>query len=110
MEKQKQVGNVKLGDLVRDTVSGYQGIVVCCSIWLNGCWRIIVQSQEMKDGKIVESVCFDDLQLEVIEAEKVKCSNRDVIPNRVAIPIAERKTTGGPRDDAMKQQTGASQR
>lgn len=110
MEKQKQVRNVKLGDLVRDAVSGYTGIVVCCSLWLNGCWRIIVQSQEMKDGKIVESVCFDDLQLEVIEAEKVPCSNRDLIPSRLPRRTEARAETGGPREDVMRQQTGATQR
>ena len=108
----KQIGNVKLGDLVRDVVSGYTGIVVCCSLWLNGCWRIIVQSQEIKDGKIVENVCFDDLQLEVVEAGKVACGNRDLIPDRpVASPVpTARRTTGGPRDDVMRQPSGATRR
>lgn len=76
---------VKLGQKVKDTVTGFSGTVVCRSEWLNGCARIIIQPPIDKDGKIPCSECIDENQLEIVEETKHK---------------PERKT-GGPRDDAM---------
>lgn len=58
---------IRLGAKVRDKVTGLTGIVVCRSEWLHGCVRIVVQPQELKDGKPVESSVFDEPSLEVIE-------------------------------------------
>lgn len=93
----KQLGDAQLGDLVKDSVTGFQGIVVCRSQWLNGCWRITVQPREIKDGKQVESACFDDLQLEVVERGAVPSSNNQPA---AAQPL---KRTGGPRPDVQRQ-------
>ena len=59
---------VELGDKVKDTVTGYQGIAIGATTWLHGCRRITVQSQELKDGKPVEAVTFDEPQLTVVKA------------------------------------------
>lgn len=32
--------NVQLGDKARDTVSGFAGVCVARTEWLNGCWRM----------------------------------------------------------------------
>jgi hypothetical protein len=65
-----KVIDCKLGDDVRDTITGYVGCVVSKTEWLNGCWRIGVQSRELKDGKPIDNCVFDVEQLEVVKAAK----------------------------------------
>jgi len=78
---------VKLGDIARDTVTGYQGVVVCISTWLHGCRRITMQAQECQaDGKPKESCTFDEPQIEVV--------------NERAYPTSS--NTGGPRPEPVQ--------
>jgi hypothetical protein len=76
-----------LGSKVRDRVTGYTGIVIGQTSWLYGCRRYTVQSQEMKDGKPVDPLSFDEDALEIVEESKV--SN----------PV---KDTGGPQREALR--------
>ena len=64
--------SVKLGDKVKDRISGYVGIVVARHIYLNGCDRISVQPAIDKDGKLPDPESFDEMQLEVTREEVVK--------------------------------------
>lgn len=57
---------VELGDKVKDSVTGYSGIVVCIGKWLHGCERVTVQPTELKDGKPIEAVTFDMPQLKIV--------------------------------------------
>ena len=75
-----------LGDEVKDTITGFQGIVVCISQWYHGCKRVTVQSQVMKDGKPVEPVTFDEPQLILVESKQHKPQNK----------------TGGPRPEPTR--------
>lgn len=59
---------IKLGDLAQDQITKFKGIVVCISIWLNGCKRITIQPQEMKDGRPTESGTFDEEQVVVVKS------------------------------------------
>lgn len=68
---------VKLGDKVRDAVTGFEGIAVAKTEWLNGCMRITVQPPIDKDGKVPDSYTFDEPQLERVEAEAVSAGPRD---------------------------------
>jgi len=63
---------VNLGDKVRDVVTGLTGIAVGRTQYLQGCARIAVQPQELKDGKPVEASWFDEPQLEVVEVGAIK--------------------------------------
>lgn len=74
---------VNLGDRVKDTVTGLVGIVVAKIRYLQGCDRISVQPQELKDGKPVEPSWFDEPQLEVVKAQVITVS-------------ASARETGGP--------------
>jgi len=60
---------VNLGDKVRDTITGLTGIAVARTEWFNGCTRIVVQPQAIKDGKAVETSCFDEPQLQVLKTK-----------------------------------------
>ena len=78
---------IPLGSLARDTITGYTGIVVARTEWLNGCHRISIQSRELKDGIPVEIGCFDIQQIEVLEKK----------PAKAAQPI------GGPKPSPTRQ-------
>lgn len=83
-ERQMADANVQLGDEARDTVSGFTGVCVARTEWLNGCWRMTLQPRMLdKDGKPCETQTFDDFQLEV------------TVPKQQ--PVGS-KETGGPRD------------
>lgn len=66
------MNEIGLGQKVRDTVSGFQGIAVCRHIYLNGCARISVQPPVDKEGKLPELATFDEPQLKVIEETDIK--------------------------------------
>lgn len=57
-----------LGDTVKDTVTGFSGVVVAYTVWLNGCERLSIQPTKLnKNGQPVESVAFDIQQLVVVK-------------------------------------------
>lgn len=68
---------IELGAKVRSLVSGFEGIVNGRSEWLNGCRRYSVQPPVDKDGKLPDSYYFDEAELEVLEAPKLKPANQD---------------------------------
>lgn len=78
---------INLGDKAKDTVSGFVGIVVAKTEWLNGCYRITLQPTVAKDGKLPDACTFDMEQLIVIKNKASK------IPQ---------KETGGDRPDVTK--------
>ncbi len=57
-----------LGDTARDSITKYTGIVVAVTNWLNGCRRITIQSQALKDGVPVDNHTFDVQQVELIQS------------------------------------------
>jgi len=63
-------GKVKLGDLCRDTVTGFEGVAISRHSYLNGCSRVTLQPVVDKKGKLPEYSTFDEPQLETIEVEK----------------------------------------
>lgn len=63
---------IKLGDKVKDRVSGFKGIAVAKHSYLDGCDRISVQPKINKDGKLPDSSTFDEPQLLIVTRGKVK--------------------------------------
>lgn len=81
---------MKLGDEVKDELTGYKGILVGITEWLYGCKRAGVVKQTLnKDGKAEETVWFDFDQLKLVKAGKIK---------GVKISPTPTSSTGGPRD------------
>lgn len=55
----------KLGERVRDTLSGYEGICYSINTWLHGCRHIGIKPLGCdKDGKPWETRWFDEPQVE----------------------------------------------
>lgn len=63
---------MKRGDVIRDTITGFKGVLTARTEWLNGCVRLTIQPQELKDGKPIESHTFDVEQCELVETAKPK--------------------------------------
>lgn len=66
-KQQAQIGPiVEKGDLVKDKITGFTGVVVCVLDYLHGCTRLAVQSSTMKDGLPTEPQYFDSYQVEIV--------------------------------------------
>ena len=63
---------IKLGSHVKDTISGFTGVVVAETNWLYGCRRLTIAGDFLHEGKPVETQCFDEPQLQVIKAKDIK--------------------------------------
>lgn len=61
-----------LGDEVKDEITGFKGIVICRSQWINNCNTYSVQSKSLKDGIPQKSQYFDEPQLELLKAKQVE--------------------------------------
>ena len=67
------MNKIKLGDKVKDPITGITGIAVGITEWLHGCNRIVIQPKgHDKDMKAYESFNVDEPQLIVIKPKKVK--------------------------------------
>lgn len=70
--------SIKLGDRIADKVTGFEGIAVCESRFLNGCHRMSIAPRVKAEGDYVEERWFDIEQLELIEAGVVPAKTRVV--------------------------------
>lgn len=61
---------VKLGDRVKDNITGFEGIAVARTEFLYGCVRVCVQPGKLKDGKTIDAEWFDEQRLDVKSAAK----------------------------------------
>ncbi len=61
---------VKLGDKARDKITGFEGTVIAQHLYLNGCHRLSIQPNELKDGKPIEAVTFDVEQIDLVQADQ----------------------------------------
>lgn len=78
--------SIKLGQQVRDAVTGLTGIAVSIHTYMQGCRRITIQPPMAADGKVPDPYTVDEHQLEVVS---------DGLMARVdPAPPAERR--GGP--------------
>lgn len=81
---------INVGDVVRDSITGFEGVVVSSHQYLHGCMRLTVQPQSLHDGKPIETQTFDEPQLILVTARNIQ-GRRDVggprnEPSRPAIP------------------------
>lgn len=54
---------VQLGKSYRDIITGYEGIAVSRTEFLNGCVRVAIQAPGVYEGKPYESYVVDEPQL-----------------------------------------------
>lgn len=56
----------ELGVIGKDKITGFQGVLTSRCEFLTGCNRYCIQPQELKDGKPIEGLYFDEAQIEII--------------------------------------------
>lgn len=68
---------IKLGDKVRCKITGFTGIAVVKSEFINGCiqWNVLPKGD--KKNKMPEDMSIDQQNLEVIKVKKKKVKKRD---------------------------------
>ncbi len=85
------MSKIKLGSHVRDIYTGFEGVAICSTEWLNGCVRVGIQPLTLKDGETIGIETFDVQQIEVI-AKKAPTSAQ----------VKKAAKTGGPRPDPKR--------
>ncbi len=66
----KPLNEIKLGDVARDTITGFAGKVVGITDWLYQCRRLGLQPMKLdKEGKPYCIEWFDELQCELVRNE-----------------------------------------
>lgn len=84
----------KLGDSLIDDITGFKGVAVAQTVFLHFPGRrILLQPQELKDGKPLDTYGFQETQLHLEVKEKVE-------------PDKRKKRTGGPRDERVLRAVG----
>jgi hypothetical protein len=91
---------IRLGDRVKDQITGVSGIVTAYTYWLFGCERVTIQPEEAKDGRPAESFCADAAQCRVMKAGVVTGYNP---PPATIDPRDTSARPAGPRQDARRQ-------
>lgn len=56
----------ELGLKAKEKVTGFKGIITSRCEFMTGCNRYCIQPQELKDGKPIEGIYFDEDQIEII--------------------------------------------
>ena len=82
---------VKLGNRARDTMTGFEGVVVARTDWLYGCTRIGIEPTTLdKEGNPKDERWFDEQRVEVVKKTAPKVSKDNSA------------TTGGPQRDPRR--------
>lgn len=73
-----------LGDEAKDTITGFAGVIVSRTQWLNNCNTYGLQPKKLDSatGKIQERDHFDELQLKLVKAKTIKPSRKTGGPSR----------------------------
>lgn len=65
------MATIELGQTVQDVITGYEGVVVSITEYLHACRRVVVQSRDLKDGKPVEDMVFDEQRLAALDVPNI---------------------------------------
>ncbi len=66
----------ELGDVLKDKITGFQGVVMVRAEYFTGCAHYGLCSQELKDGRITEWEWIDEIRLVKTELERIKPESR----------------------------------
>ena len=87
MPRQGDMG-IELGDLIKDEITGCEGVVVGITDWLYGCKRFTIQPTKVnREGKPNDPMAFDAPQCVLLK--------KAVAPNIPSVDVFKRPN-GGP--------------
>jgi len=77
--------NFKLGMRLKDKITGFMGIAIAKSEFMNGCVQYYLKARLDKDGKVQDAVVFDSQQLEFVDdglsSDKEKKPTGGIMPD-----------------------------
>jgi len=68
---------IEMFDEVKDTISGFKGVVVAKIIYATGCIRYEVKPRGLKDGKSIEAEWIDESVLVITKKAKTETTEKD---------------------------------
>ena len=68
---------IKLGDKVRDKITGFTGIATSKTEFINGSIQYLVAPKVGKDNKMIEEIAIDEGSLEVISVKRKKVVKKE---------------------------------
>ena len=75
---------VKLGDVYRDELTGFEGIAVARAEFIYGCVRVTLEAKKLKDDGTPLDATFDEQRLDPVS--KAKTGGPLPIPARARAP------------------------
>ena len=85
--------DVTLGDLAKDSITGFEGVVVAKTEWISGCDRLTLQPQRLdKEGGVKLTQTFDVTQLVLVRKAVIVIAQ----PETAHVTSGKR---GGPRPE-----------
>ena len=81
--------SIKLGSMVRDVYTGFEGIAIGKTEWLYGCTRIAIEAVKLHENKPVGLEWFDEQRVELVK------------PAAPEIATESTARTGGPQRDPV---------
>lgn len=88
-DKKESATIIHLGDKVRDNITGFEGVAVAKSTYLNGCVSVGVKSTKLHEGKPLNTEWIDEQQLEVLLIHPVSDE---------AVEVVESAESSGPQE------------
>lgn len=76
--------NIKLGQKVRDIITGFEGIVTGRCEYITGCTQVLVAPRCKEDGTTRDSGWFDEDRVELTDAKPVTLSVKNAGPDKPA--------------------------
>ena len=66
----------ELGAEAKDVITGFSGVIIYRSQWIHGCNVYGLKPRELKDGKPIETMQFDEPSLDFITKDVIKPSRK----------------------------------
>lgn len=86
----------KLGDIVKDRHTGFEGLAVARTDWLYGCTRVGIECKELsKDGEPIQPQWFDIQRVILVKKQVVENLLHDALKEASEPP-------GGPKADPSR--------
>lgn len=84
---------INVGDLAKDTITGFEGVIVAKCQYLFGCSRVLIEPCALQEnGQPHESCWFDIYRIEIVK-EKYFSKN---------VESAQKNDPGGPQDNPIR--------
>ena len=70
----------KLGVTAKDTITGFEGVVLGRCVYITGCNQVLIQPEIDSEGKFVESRWFDEDRVQVSNENPITLKIAELIP------------------------------